>query len=166
MYFQTSKKWSLVATICGQHLTRPHKSFPACTLGHRQESFLNQRQRSYLHVEQGPPPPPPPQLLLTAGRKNHSWIVPPVKNPHTLWTCPTAEHPTHRGPAPPSSTLLTVNLPQRRIPYSQWNCQTADPPRPCTTAEHHTHHGPAPPWYTIHNCFKDFFLLWTLRRID
>ena len=27
MYFQMSKKWSIVATICGQYLARPHNLF-------------------------------------------------------------------------------------------------------------------------------------------
>ena len=28
MYFQMSKKWSIVATICGQYLARPLKAWP------------------------------------------------------------------------------------------------------------------------------------------
>ena len=35
----------------------------------------------------------------------------PPRKPYSLWTCPTVEHPTHRGPAPPWNTLLTLDLP-------------------------------------------------------
>ena len=55
--------------------------------------------------------------------------------PYSLWTCPTTEHPTQQGPAPPlQNTILTVDLPNRRIPYSQWTCHTAEHPIHCEPA--------------------------------
>ena len=60
--------------------------------------------------------------------------------PYSLWTCPTAEHPTYRGPAPPQNTLLTAELPQRGTPYSLWTY---------STSEHPTHLGPSPPLNTL-----------------
>ena len=68
------------------------------------------------------------------------------------WIGPTAEHPTHHGPAKPwnillivnlphsKKTLLTLNLPHRGTPYSPWACPTVD---------HPTHRGPAPPRNTL-----------------
>ena len=66
--------------------------------------------------------------------------LPHRRTPYSPWTCPTADHPTHRGPAPPQNTLLIVDLPHRGIPNSPWTLPTA---------EHPTHCGPAPQWKTL-----------------
>ena len=51
-----------------------------------------------------------------------------------------AKHPTHHKHGPLRNTLLTVDLPHRRTPYSSCTC---------TTREHPTHHGPAPQQNTL-----------------
>ena len=56
------------------------------------------------------------------------------------WTCLTTEHPTHLGSSPQRNTLLTMDLPHRRTPYSPWIFPTA---------EHPTHRGPASPRNTL-----------------
>ena len=40
--------------------------------------------------------------------------------------CPSTEHPTHRGPAPPRNTVLTMVLPCRWTPYSLWTFPTKE----------------------------------------
>ena len=75
----------------------------------------------------------PPQTTLLTVDLPHCGPAPPwntllnmdlphIRKPYSLWPFPTAEHPTHHGPAPPRPT------------YS---------PLTCPTAEHPTHSGPA-----------------------
>ena len=54
--------------------------------------------------------------------------------PYTPWTCPNAEHPTHRGPAPPRNTLLTVDLHHRGTPYLSWTWPNTEHPSNCGPA--------------------------------
>ena len=42
----------------------------------------------------------------------------------------TAEHPSHQGLAPPRKTLLAVDLPHSKTPYSLWTCPTMEHPTP------------------------------------
>ena len=62
------------------------------------------------------------------------------ETPYSPWACPTAEHPTHHGPAPQRNTLLTMDLPHHGKPFSLWTCPTAEQP---------TNYGPAPLWNTL-----------------
>ena len=62
--------------------------------------------------------------------------LPHFRTPFSSLTCPTAEHTTHHGHAPPWNTLFTMYLPHYGTPYSM---------RTCPTAEHPTHWGPVPP---------------------
>ena len=61
----------------------------------------------------------PRNTLLTKDLSN-------CETPLSLWTCPTAEHPTQNGPAPPQNTLLKMDLPHRGTPYSPWACPIAE----------------------------------------
>ena len=73
-------------------------------------------------------PDPPPNTLLTVD-------LPHCRPPHSPWTCPTTEHPTHHRPAPPRNTLFIVDLLHRRTQYSPWTF---------ANVERQTHRGPAP----------------------
>ena len=80
--------------------------------------------------------------------------MPHRRTPYSPWTCHTAEHTTHHGPAPRPNILLTVDLPHRGSPYLL---------RTCSTAEHPTHCGPASPHP---NHFLPFSLWNTLFTLD
>ena len=53
---------------------------------------------------------PPRDTLLSVD-------LPHRVTPYSQCTWPTAEHPTHCGPAQLRNTLLTVDLPHRGTPY-------------------------------------------------
>ena len=73
-------------------------------------------------------PMPKMQQKTTPGNTLIIKNLPHCKTPYSPWTCPTAKHPTHRGPASLENTLLTTA---------------------CPTAEHPTHCWPAPPQNTL-----------------
>ena len=68
-----------------------------------------------------------PGLCKANNNKNHfgkHWGAGPHVKPYSSWTCPTPEHTTHLGTSPSWNTLLTMDLPHRRTPYSPWTLPT------------------------------------------